>query len=530
MKKAARLCAVGLISFAGALPIRAQTSSPTPSAQQVEADATLVVYNNADPDSVNLAAYYAQKRKIPLDHLVGLDCSNNEEISREEYDRTIAEPLRKTFATREWWWPTDADSPVLKNKIRFIALMRGVPLKIAATANYPGDKPANLPALNKNEASVDSELSVLGVFSRQISGPASNLYFRSFTAFLDAHLAPMMLVCRLDAPTVSMVKGMIDDSIQTEQNGLWGFACIDSRGITSGPLAEGDKWLNDVAANARKHGMPVIEDTAEAQFADDYPLRNVALYFGWYSENVSSVFAQENFRFSKGAIVCHIHSFSASTVRSPHQNWVGPLLAHGAAAVLGNVYEPYLALTPNLDIFYERLCNGFNFAESAYASVRGLSWMTTFVGDPLYRPFKVIPDSASVPTVTEWSAYRDGALAWFDESPAKGEAGLLKSAQERHSGIIYEGLGLLQSDVAHDPAAAAQSFAQAEHCYTNTSDVLRAVIERVHALMDAKLEKQAVDLAQNTIAALPKAPASNVLRAIAAELEQNPGSSPIKQP
>ena len=46
------------------------------------------------------------------------------------------------------------------------------------------------------------------------------------------------------------------------------------------------------------------------------------------------------------------------------------------------------ALTPHLDIFHDRLRAGFTFAESAYMSQRVLSWMTTFVGDPLYRPFK----------------------------------------------------------------------------------------------------------------------------------------------
>ena len=37
------------------------------------------------------------------DHLVGVECSTEEEISRQEYDETIAEPLRKTFTERKWW-------------------------------------------------------------------------------------------------------------------------------------------------------------------------------------------------------------------------------------------------------------------------------------------------------------------------------------------------------------------------------------------------------------------------------------------
>ncbi len=66
------------------------------------ANATLVIYNRAAPDSAGLARFYAEQRHIANDHLVGLDCSTEEEISREEYDRTIAEPLRKIFAGRDW--------------------------------------------------------------------------------------------------------------------------------------------------------------------------------------------------------------------------------------------------------------------------------------------------------------------------------------------------------------------------------------------------------------------------------------------
>ena len=78
-------------------------------------------------------------------------------------------------------------------------------------------------------------------------------------------------------------------------------------------------------------------------------------------------------------------------MRSTTQNWVGPLIAHGADATMGCVYEPYLALTPHVDIFTRRLLDGDSFAEAAYACQPGLSWMTTVVGDPLYQPFQT-PD------------------------------------------------------------------------------------------------------------------------------------------
>ncbi|MEP6937335.1 MAG: TIGR03790 family protein, partial [Chthoniobacterales bacterium] len=97
------------------------------------APATAVVFNRENPESVELAKFYAQKREIPRDHLVGLACSAEEEISREEYDSTIAEPLRKVFAERHWWTireSADHQRSVAATSIRFVALMKGIPLKI----------------------------------------------------------------------------------------------------------------------------------------------------------------------------------------------------------------------------------------------------------------------------------------------------------------------------------------------------------------------------------------------------------------
>src|SRR6266852_559591 len=145
---------------------------------------TIVVYNKAVPDSVELAKFYAQQRGIARDHLVGLTCSTEEEINRDDYDATIADPLREIFKARHWW--TMRETPeqtegVLKTSIRFVAVIKGVPLKVRPTAApYPGDEPAPGPVSSRNEASVDSELAVLGFFSRRISGTILNPYFQNF--------------------------------------------------------------------------------------------------------------------------------------------------------------------------------------------------------------------------------------------------------------------------------------------------------------------------------------------------------------
>jgi tetratricopeptide (TPR) repeat protein len=92
--------------------------------------------------------------------------------------------------------------------------------------------------------------------------------------------------------------------------------------------------------------------------------------------------------FMPGAFAYHLHSFSAATLRSTKRQWVGPLLEKGATATMGFVAEPFLGGTPNIATFFERFTfSGFTFGEAAYASQYCVSWQTTVVGDPLYRPF-----------------------------------------------------------------------------------------------------------------------------------------------
>jgi hypothetical protein len=293
---------------------------------------------------------------------------------------------------------------------------------------------------------------------------------------------------------------MIDGALSAEQTGLNGFAYINLRGITSGAMAEGDQWLSAATLDLRKCGMPLVWDSSPLLFPEDYPMDHVAIYLGWYSANVQGPMARDDFRFLPGAIAVHIHSFSAATLRDPRANWCGPLLAHGAAATLGNVYEPYLDLTPHLDIFANRLRNGYNFAESAYASVPALSWMTTFVGDPLYRPFGGF-DAAPAETQTdiEYAAYRDGARMWYEKGQAAGTRQLEVSARKLQSGIVWEGLGLLEWSVPADQAAL-ESFRQAQKCYGHTSDAVRTVLHQTEILGAEDKMNDAKALARKAIA------------------------------
>lgn len=360
----------------------------------------LVIYNSNLKESEALARHYARVRSIPPERVIGLPVSDLETISREEFSRTIRQPLIDLLTKKDWMprtpqrlqFPAETRDVAVANgnQIWAIALMRGIPLRIEED---PGQAPPeNLPPpLRVNRASVDSELSLLTLDNYPLAGFIPNPYYsedrsREFTAF---HADKIILVARLDGPSYADAQRLVDDAVATEAMELAGRAFFDARGLSdpNSGYKLGDDWILQAASLARSAGLSVQTDQQEALFAATEPWQDVAIYAGWYAGEATGPFTRPDFRFVPGAVAYHIHSFSAETIRNPQRNWVGPLIAKGAAATMGCVYEPYLRMTPNVGIFLRCLLDGLTFAEAAYQSQMALSWMTTVVGDPLYRPF-----------------------------------------------------------------------------------------------------------------------------------------------
>lgn len=458
-----------------------------------EAAATLVIFNAKDPSSRALAEYYAKRRNIDAKRVLGLECSSAEEISREEFLVDIEAPLRRKFNDNGWWQidrDANAQRIVTRSDIRFVAIMRGVPMKIrpkavpvrAEGASPPPPATTEQMLFSHDEASVDSELAALFALGHGEGGAVANPYYRRFSRIFEVPPsgAPL-LVCRLDGPSDAIVRRMIDDSLNAEKNGLWGWGYADARGITSGGYAAGDAWILDAATTMRKQGIPVITDKAPETWRVGFPVTDAAVYYGWYDANVSGPFADPNFRFVPGAVAAHLHSFSAATIRNPDSQWVGPLLARGAAATVGNVYEPFLEMTVHFDILQDRLMSGLTLAESAYAASRAISWMGVVLGDPLYRPyaslFSLEGDSGEK---NMWQQYRSVVLAAGGD-PIAASAALRKLATELDQSMPLEALGQAQA-AAGDLDAARKTLAEAAAIAKKPAIRFRLALEEIEIL------------------------------------------------
>ncbi len=440
------------------------------------ADHLLVVYNSNDPDSQGLAEYYAAQRHIPAERVLAIASPVTEEITRAQFDETIRVPIVSYLTQKDWLERQTQRVGVgnrylnllvaTRNDIWAIVLMRGVPLKIAPDPS-DDDSMEHQPELQTNAAAVDSELALLPIFGLPKGGYVPNIFFDDLMTGIK-NIGPelarnMILVTRLDGPKPGDVRRMIDDSIYAETHRLAGLAVVDSRGLTDvkDGYTSGDIWLRGARDALVRDGWTVKFDDKPEVLPTTDPCNQVALYLGWYTEEATGPWVTPPNRFVRGAVAYHLHSFSASTVRSETSNWVGPLIAHGADATMGMVYEPYLALTPHEDIFTRRLLRGDYFAEAAYASERGLSWMLTVVGDPLYRPFRVPLDSAlaaaGVPHTDhdDWlllqQVQRELVAGGIQANPASLEQALDVPGA---GAVAQEGLGDLLEKL-NDPAAGA---------------------------------------------------------------------------
>lgn len=342
----------------------------------------VVVYNAASKRSEQCARAYCKKRSIPASQCVGLSgMPKGQDISRQEFDTKLRYPLLMLARQKSWILPV-APHQGLK-PVRALVLMPDMPLRIREEQE-PGKKPGTQ---FQNCASVDSEMMLLGA-NYPTGGPLNNPYFNKDAAVSEAK-PPVLAVTRIDGPDDTTIRRMIQFPSEVERHGLWGWTVVDQ----GGPYPPGDKLLESIARRARENGQPLFLEESKATLASAFPLmQDTAVYFGWYAHPANGPFHPKtaaDFRFTPGAVACHLHSYSGTSVKDP-AGWVGALLQRGAAVTSGNVYEPTLAGCLNFDVFHDRLLKGYTVAESSLMATPWLSWQGVVLGDPLYRPFEVL--------------------------------------------------------------------------------------------------------------------------------------------
>ncbi len=440
-------------------------------------DEVVVIYNTSLPDSKAVAEYYARARQVPAKQIYGFSLPVTEEISRAEFRDSLQLPLARKLEKSGLWKfgsitipatngaPERVGQRVIASKIRYAVLCYGVPLKIRNDSDIHEPEAEKMPPeVRRNEAAVDSELAWLPVVRMNfpLMGPCPNWVYGTTNAALLNPTNGILLVARLDGPSPEIARGLVDKALQAERDGLWGRAYFDARGLEKTNIYfPGDEWILGAARLCRELGFETTVDDLPETFSASFPLSQIAIYCGWYDGGVSGPFALPKVEFMPGAFAYHLHSYSASTIRSERENWVGPLLARGATCTMGCVYEPYLSGTPNIAVFIAFFTTaGLSFGEAAYAAQSVLSWQTTVVGDPLYRPFLKSPQELHAELtqqkspLLEWSYLRLANLALNHGTHAVAVCGLIESLDlATNSAVLTEKLADLYSALGKPSSA-----------------------------------------------------------------------------
>ncbi|HEY4990144.1 MAG TPA: TIGR03790 family protein, partial [Opitutaceae bacterium] len=356
-------------------------------------DGIVIVANSDAPGSVAIAQHYASVRGVPPANIISLRMPAAETITWKEFVGSLWQPVQDRLVKEGWIDAIAMDLvddvgrrkyAISGHKISALILCRGVPLRIENDPALFKDVAGltDHPELRTNQAAVDSELSLLAQTNSPINASLPNPLFNNPRP-ADLALAQVVKVCRLDGPTVADAMGLVDLAITAERSGLLGRAYVD----IAGPHENGNRWLETTASKIFALGYDLTvahgPQTMSAASRIDAP----ALYFGWYTPDLNGPFALPGFRFPPGAVAVHVHSYSAHTLRSTTEGWCGPLIARGATATVGNVYEPYLEFLHRPDLLMEALARGDDLVDAAYFALPVLSWQSIVIGDPLYRPF-----------------------------------------------------------------------------------------------------------------------------------------------
>jgi len=502
-------------------------------------DSAIVIYNSSVEESKATAAHYFTARGVPANNVIGLPLPAGETMTRKEFREQLQEPLLKALTERGLWKLREGATTrefnltnlpaVTESQIRYAVLCFGVPLKITRdNAFNEANADKVQPELRRNEAAVDSELAALPLAAgrHQLTSALPN---RNYAATNPAALHPtngLLLVARLDGPTAAIARGLVDKAREAERDGLWGRAYFDARGIRDGGFLTGDEWLRKAAEHVRRFGFETTLDDAAPTFSAGFPLSQASLYAGWYDGNASGPFARDKVEFLPGAVAYHLHSFSAHTLRSAEKNWCGPLLAKGATATMGCVEEPFLAGTPDLSVFFHRLtAAGWTFGEAAYAAQGSLSWQTTIVGDPLYRPFGRHPAELHADLLKRrsplgaWSHLRVVNLNLAQGTSAAEMVGYLNQQPEtKTSPVLLEKLGDLQLKL-EKPDLAVEAWDKALANQPTPQQRVRLLLARAEQLTKLGREIPALVAWQEVAALLPASPELNQVKQRLAELE-----------
>lgn len=343
----------------------------------------LVVYNSSyttdsdtdsTQDSLEIANYYKTKRSIPTANVLGIAAPTTEEITRTQYNDQIKAAIESYLTSSD-----------LKTSIKYIVLVKGIPLKIQATNGTAYGV--------TNYSSVDAAVCLL-YETYDTTWRLSNPYYNPDSSYTKAYrfdtehfsqsgVYLRYLVTRLDGYTVANMESMIDKGFASDTSGT-GYWIIDDHQKTYDYMSTAWTNLNNLSQNLNPNPW---SDTTN--FIITNPAGSV---IGYTSHGIHAgmidgyVTATLSFTYLNGAVFSTYESFNAygfvSAAQSTHGQ-VAEFIQSGGSGGIGNIYEPWASSIAHEEIFMPQYAVGYPWADAAYQSLAYMDFVSVVVGDPL---------------------------------------------------------------------------------------------------------------------------------------------------
>lgn len=351
---------------------------PPPAVVDERAKSVLVVYNANAPEAKGIALRYAKARGVPTSNLLGVKVTTEENISKPEYRTALVEPVTKAIAG-------------IKNRIDFILMIRGMPIRIGH--QYGCSVDASL-MVDAHPSRKDKPLDWMLPPQRVDGGiridpaalaPYANPYGGATEAF-NSDKYSMYLCTRLDGYTVADTEALIDRSV-TAKPAKGTFLLDSSPDRNQGGYGAVQRWLTPAEKALSGKGMRVVFDDTKLFVGDKTDLMG---YASWGSNDPAfAPSLYHSLKFAPGGIAETFVSTSGRTFRptAGGQSLIADLIQQGATGVKGYVSEPYTFALCRVDILFDRYTGGRNLAESFWAATPLLKWKDIVIGDPLCSPY-----------------------------------------------------------------------------------------------------------------------------------------------
>ena len=451
----------------------------------------LVLYDSASsPDSVLVAEHYAGSSAVPggvggtlgtrpgvltldLATIPGAGGLATAQISQAQLASNYKVPIRN-------WLVANG----LEQQVYVLVLTKGMPHRVLDTDNPTiGDNPAGsgaeFSAGDATFASVDSELVLMWMdltageaglggdsfadgfiinpyhrlsepilaFSRHwvtasnklfspIAGFERGMIWRSTTLPVPQRQfrpGDMMLVCRLDGPTVADVTASLDRAVglvvdvgsaviildESNSNGIADPSPNSELDNSNGPTTFEDDYESTrdlLLADGRFESSNVRYDALSGgnnffvgprvDFGGGNVVNGPVVLLATYGRNhaghpgdanVSGRFYPSSFNYAPGAVFNTIESYNGRAFGGlgsiVNQAQLSEFIAAGGTFGIGSVWEPFaLTVGDNLYIARNFLLGSMTWAEAAYTALPTISWTYVVVGDPLARVVRTSED------------------------------------------------------------------------------------------------------------------------------------------